>query len=243
MERLNGVVSGAPPLSGTFAAPWTRKSAPQTLPDPKQASLIERKQQLAQLADLGVAIPDEFRREMAMAGDWQTLSETPIYERGIKKEEEVDVKPGMLSTGVHKRRRNGNEDMEEEAESERVAREAWGSTFRIYTEAAPDGGEDLNTLLANSRVIGKGKGRAGGVGEAFQGVSVAPGPGTVPKSAQDLLPLEGIAVKREDSCEGAANILDASQMNAATNAIKQKEGGAGSGVIFKKRKIKPIRQR
>ena len=41
---------------------------------------------------MGVAIPEEFRREMAMAGDWQTLSERAIYDDVKEDEHRKDFK-------------------------------------------------------------------------------------------------------------------------------------------------------
>lgn len=113
-----------------------------------------REQQLAQLAEMGVAVPEEFRKEVAMAGEWQTLSETPLDEvtgERIKKEEgEGDFKPEGLNVGVRKRK--FLEDLaEEEAE---VRRNVWGSTTKSYP--GPKGGEqeeDLNTLLGKTKMV------------------------------------------------------------------------------------------
>lgn len=113
----------------------------------------DREQQLAQLAEMGVAVPEEFRKEVAMAGEWQTLSETPLDEitgERIKKEE-GDVKPEGLNVGVRKRK--FLEDLaEEEAE---VRRNVWGSTTKSYP--GPKGGEqeeeDLNTLLGKTKMV------------------------------------------------------------------------------------------
>lgn len=102
---------------------------------------------------MGVAVPEEFRKEVAMAGEWQTLSETPLDEvtgERIKKEE-GDVKPEGLNVGVRKRK--FLEDLaEEEAE---VRRNVWGSTTKSYP--GPKGGEqeeeDLNTLLVKTKMV------------------------------------------------------------------------------------------
>lgn len=102
---------------------------------------------------MGVAVPEEFRKEVAMAGEWQTLSETPLDEvtgERIKKEE-GDVKPEGLNVGVRKRK--FLEDLaEEEAE---VRRNIWGSTTKSYP--GPKGGEqdeeDLNTLLGKTKMV------------------------------------------------------------------------------------------
>lgn len=61
-----------------------------------QATPAQRKQQLAQLAEMGVSIPEEFRPDMAMAGEWQVTSERIIEPEGEKK-------PDALALGVRKR--------------------------------------------------------------------------------------------------------------------------------------------
>ena len=53
---------------------------------------------MAQLADMGVAIPEEYRRDMALAGDWQTTSVKVI------RDDNENGKPATKSIGVRKRK-------------------------------------------------------------------------------------------------------------------------------------------
>lgn len=108
--------------------------------------------QLVQLAEMGAAVPEDFRKEVAMAGEWQTLSETPLDEvTGARmKKEEGDVKLEGLSVGVRKRK-----ILEDQAEEEaEVRRNVWGSLTKSYP--GPRGGEqeeeDLNTLLGKTEM-------------------------------------------------------------------------------------------
>ena len=115
MDRLNGVVSGSGPKGGS--APWERRPGipPPSVGGNQQATPADRKRQLAQLAEMGVAVPEDFRREMAMAGDWQTTSERLVYDNDfVKKEDGDDVKADGLNIGVRKRKFEG---LEEEAEA------------------------------------------------------------------------------------------------------------------------------
>lgn len=118
-----------------------------------KAAPADREQQLAQLAEMGVAVPEEFRKEVAMAGEWQTLSETPLDEvtgERIKKEE-GEVKPEGLNVGVRKRK--FLEDLaEEEAE---VRRNVWGSMTKSYPgpKGGEQDGEDLKTLLGITKMV------------------------------------------------------------------------------------------
>lgn len=152
VSRLNGVVSGNPSTSsGSNVPPWQRKAAiPPLSSGPRQATPAERKQQLSQLAAMGVAVPEDFRREMAMVGDWQTLSERPLYEKAKEEEDSKDTKPPntgidrqKLNIGVRKRKYEGQD---EEAEAgARVVRKGWGSTTRTCGGSSDD--VDLDALL------------------------------------------------------------------------------------------------
>jgi len=89
-----------------------------------------------------VAIPSEFRGEMAMAGEWKTVSEKSLALK-VKMEEE-DVKLDSLSTGVRKRKFEGQEEAEEAGET--VVRKGWGSTFKSYP-GGKGAGDDIEALL------------------------------------------------------------------------------------------------
>ncbi len=93
---------------------------------------------------MGVAIPEEYRGEMAMAGEWKTVSERAI---SGAEDEYLDQKPGsLLNVGVRKRKFEGQE--EEEAAGETVARKGWGSGTRSYPGDAED--DDLDALLSGT---------------------------------------------------------------------------------------------
>ena len=134
VARLNGIVSG----SGGSSSPG-HIIAQSTSGPAKKATADDRKRQLKQLADLGVAVPEAYRREVAMAGDWETVSV-----RQIKKEE--DVKPDVLSFGTHKRKFEGQEEEEEAGTT--VVRKGWGSTTKKYPGSG-GGVEDIESLLKN----------------------------------------------------------------------------------------------
>lgn len=164
-----------------------------------------------------------------MAGDWQTTSERLIYDDDFaKKEEGGDVKPGALSLGVRKRKYEGQEEEEEAGGT--VVRKGWGSTLRTYPGAAVDE-EDLNALLKNTRKVPREDEGSQILGKAKEG---QPGLG---------LP----AIKREESA-GSSGVLDTilnqeAVVEASPEPFKQEEEPPDIGVVFKKRKAKPIRQK
>ena len=107
---------------------------------------------MAQLAEMGVAIPDEYRGDMALAGEWQTLSETKID----------DLEGAAKSIGVRKRKHDGEEEEEDEDDeggnpSERLVSKGWGSRMRSYPEAQNADNEDLDALLASTKDLKKPK--------------------------------------------------------------------------------------
>ncbi|KAI5282685.1 hypothetical protein KEM54_002629 [Ascosphaera aggregata] len=146
IERLKGIVFGG-------VAPGTSTARSIKLPPSTAASaapavvLAERKNQMAQLAEMGVAIPDEFRKEMAMVGDWTVVSETVEDDEAKMNATEA----AKLNVGVRKRK--ADEDEEAEKEEERVVKKGWGSKFRSLREDD----EDLDSLLAMTTSLSKKK--------------------------------------------------------------------------------------
>ncbi|KAK0509460.1 hypothetical protein JMJ35_007854 [Cladonia borealis] len=235
VDRLNGVVSG----TGSKAPPWERKSAIPAASASRQATPADRKKQLAQLAELGVAVPEDFRKEMAMVGDWQTTSERLIYDNAKKEEDGGDIKPEGLNIGVRKRKFEGQE--EEEEAGERVVRRGWGSTVRAYPGQEDD--KDLDALLTNTKILK----REGGIEGSVPTEPSSRVGGITNDYAQkeaSLVAADGQVIKRENSTENVV-LPDGTPEKAVAEAptIKQEDDAAATGVVFKKRKAKPIRQK
>ena len=207
----------------------------------RQATPADRKQQLKQLAEMEVAIPEEFRREMAMAGDWQTLSERAIYDDLKQEDDGKEFKPDALNIGVRKRKFEGQEEGEEA--EERVARKAWGSTTRTYPSVGGDVEDDLDSLLKSTKVT---KPEDGALNEDAKLTGLAAQP---PVEAESLktenAPFSRVPlIKKEDSDTGgvlSTNIPDLGDLGETS--IKTEDGPTDTGVVFKKRKAKQIRQR
>ena len=226
VARLNGLSKGS---SNAASSPGARTSPYASTQVSKDASAVERKQQLSQLASMGIAIPDEYRGEMAMAGDWQTLSQQPTKGR-LNVAADEDVKPDTLNIGVRKRR---HEEYEEEGEaSERVVRKGWGSTTKRYPGSA--GGDlDLDALLRDTKVLKREKDRI-----------------TQDPKAEEAA--EEPSIKREDSTASTSNVpnttlaLDeppAVKLETSGNIKEDAVEGPSTDVVFKKRKSKPLRNR
>ncbi|KAF1984785.1 hypothetical protein K402DRAFT_335921 [Aulographum hederae CBS 113979] len=151
VARLKGTASSASPGPGVGAsAPkelqWN-KTPTFAAPQPKgPVSLDERKRQMQQLADMGVAVavPEQFRPEMAMAGEWHVVSQKPVYSK--REENMEDVKPEARAMGVRKRK--APDDDEEDAHTI-LKKKGWGATYKSYPGAKGTAdGEDLDALFA-----------------------------------------------------------------------------------------------
>lgn len=139
-------MSGKPAPAAT-----TRPDGSQNRPSassniPRQVTAEDRKKQVAQLVEMGVAVPEEYRRDMAIAGDWQTVSVTRI---------EKDEEGPRLNTGVRKRKHEENEDEDYEAQvaAESNVRKGWGSATRSYPGATDDDTDDLDALLSRTKTV------------------------------------------------------------------------------------------
>ena len=221
------------------APPWKRKTAiPAASGNARQATPAERKQQLSQLAAMGVAVPDDFRKEMAMAGDWQTVSERPVYDT-IKQEGALndtklyhaDDNPEALNKGVRKRKYDGQD--EEEETGERIVRKGWCSTTRMYPPATGD--VDLDVLLNGTKI------------KQRQPIDEGPASSTTndqPAKDDGLNSTTNIdlahntpLIKREES----GHSDDVPDPATLVNTSAKQEEEPAAGFVFKKRKPKQIR--
>lgn len=227
VARLNGVVSGEGSSSVSVAGPsGTKDGAYTRAPVHKpQATAVQRKQQLAQLVEMGVAIPDEFRPDMAMAGEWQVTTETIIEEDG-------DKKPDALALGVRKRPITDEEEEAQEAKKRR-----WGSAYKSHPEEEEANG-DLDVLLGN--VIRKGKEVAQGniEGETISKVESEPKMKEEPSDVPALM-LPPEELEEASTVDG----VKIEQPDIGLGIAQGEEISSTSSVMFKKRKAKNIRQK
>jgi hypothetical protein len=244
VQRLNGIVagSGSDNQIGGGGAPWKRTPAAPAAP--QQTTASERKRQVAQLAEMGVAVPQEFRGEMALAGDWETVSERTIEESG------KDGDSSRINIGVRKRKFEGQE--EEEEAGERVVKKGWGSTTRKYPGFQEED-EDLDALLQTTTVVNGKKADS-------ERVKTETGPGDSTIKVEKAEAEEGevlSGVKKEDSEPGVSRWIPEDTNSTTNTAIKtekpeetnespdvakEAQEGQATGVVFKKRKPKHARK-
>ncbi|KAL1895435.1 hypothetical protein Sste5346_005241 [Sporothrix stenoceras] len=261
VERLNSLV-GEGGASSSIAPTQHRARPPpppQNNTQPQPSAGGPPREQLEQLAELGVSIPDEFRPELAMAGDW-TVTETRVVAVEDEQGNKVGGDNATRSVGVRKRPRgSGQEDDDEQkghSEFEKIDLDAavqglfkkprqWGRDPRTAGSSAraTDPAEDLDSLL-NSALA----------------KPVAPKKEEQPSSTDKASETKE-EIKNDIKEDGAALDDRPADTAPAPPTIKQEvEGGSGlgldappadtdekpetgGGVVFKKRKTKTVRQR
>ena len=232
VARLNGTRKD---MSG-----YGREPAAPASKDNQQATLAERKRQLQQLADMGVAVPDDARRDMAMAGDWQVQAAKPIYEDTIiAKSDEEDMMPEASTLAIGVRKRKFEDDEEKGEAGETVVREGWGSKIRKWQ--SDDNGE-LDNLLRLTRNTKPEAGDAPDTAHKNGSSGTLLTEESCPTKQNGSLAEQPI--KREDS-DDAAIITEGYGHGPIPilNAIKNEDNGVQSDVKFKKRKPKRDRAR
>ena len=212
VARLNGLVPSGHTVSASSSSGTKPKPTVPVRSAPVQATAEERKRQMQQLAAMGVAVPQEFRKDMAVAGEWSTVSETPIYRRPVKdefKEEDDDEdKEAMSSFGVRKRK---IDDEDEGLEAARSNKRNWGSSLKAYPGSKVDD-TDLDALLAGSATK--------------KDVVKSEEPNTDQKAG----------LKKENSGEVSATLAAIPAVDESVNQVKQEEDPVTAPVVFKKRK-------
>jgi hypothetical protein len=142
VARLNGLVPAASKASpsvatGSGGPPPTIEKRPE-----KKATLEDRKKQWEQLAAMGVALPDQARVDLAIAGDWKTVSEEVVGEVN----EDGEFKALALNKGVRKRKVDEEEEEREAAGEIITKRKGWGHTFKTFP-GSKGGADDVESLL------------------------------------------------------------------------------------------------
>jgi hypothetical protein len=232
VARLNGLVTGGGAASSSSSR--FRRGPTPSAPKP-QASAAQRKQQLAQLAELGVSIPDDFRPDMALAGEWQVTSQRVLEPDG---ETKVEAK----AMGV--KRERGEED--EDPEAAEIKKRRWGSKFR--THPAEEDDTDLDALL--NQVISNGHPPTVKVEMKSEGSN----PAEVKREGDiKSTPVNATLAENETDVPHVSERVkeEPQEMSKIPGEIPYSDGVAkqeeteqiATGIVFKKRKAKNIRQK
>ena len=89
VARLNNL-AGTPSASSSSSSSSTIAAPRPPPPRPVNAlSDAERKRQMKELESLGVALPDDYRAEMAMMGEWKSTEAPAVTEKKMTEKERV----------------------------------------------------------------------------------------------------------------------------------------------------------
>lgn len=236
IARLNGVVGGK--STDGASAPKAAQSGSGKAPA-KQASAAERKKQMQQLADMGVAVPEEFRREVALAGEWERVSVKPVVtaETMRVKSEGGEANIDGLAFGIRKRK--FEDQIEEEAIHAVVKKQAWGSKFKTYPGKGGAGDNELDALLS-----GLAPKKEATAEEETEVKPEAASAATTIKSEHPSEFEEEVA-KPDVGASGNATAPEFSE--AGVKAEEESKLSAipelpGAGIVFKKRKLKAAKK-
>ncbi|KAI0405149.1 hypothetical protein F4802DRAFT_200144 [Xylaria palmicola] len=219
IDRLNGITT-KPPAS--FSASSSAAAAAST---PAQ-----RQRQWEQLAEMGIDVPTELRRDMALAGEW-TVTNTRVIEDAPAPDNEGDSTPADVSavaTGVRKRPNEEDEDAKHEEEGIQnlfKKPKRWGRDSKNAT----DDNAALDALLST--------------------------PLTKPPKEEEnedekpsIKEESSPKIKKEESetdrlLSGTAQLADDEKSTGPTVKDEPDNEPANPVVVFKKRKPKNIRQK
>jgi hypothetical protein len=147
VDRLNKMVGASTTTNKTQAggAPKGPSSQRKTASN-GSLSAADQKRQWSQLAEMGIAVPDQLRPDMAMAGDWQAVAQ--------KRTDDTTTALQPTSTGIRKRKLDEDDQEEFDAGLAKTERKIWGKSVRTYP-GQHEQALDLDDLLAGTNQFKK----------------------------------------------------------------------------------------
>ncbi|KAI5855702.1 hypothetical protein BZA05DRAFT_389405 [Tricharina praecox] len=251
VERLNAIVSGG--SSSTAAQPNTQSVAkPEVARGEKWGAATraltaeEKKRQMKELEALGVAMPEEFRGDLALPGEWSTVSVTyekpKMTEKERMQKEIAEQQKKEMDEAERKRKWDELDEDDKEIRSFKIQERTYPGA------AAPD--VDVDSLF------GKGKSKVKveedvpvGKPVAFKVDKKEEGIKREDEAEDEGEDTREPLVKRERSESPPGITVKAEETNAPDVVLKKEEeeeeapAPAASGVVFKKRKAKSMRKK
>lgn len=229
VARLEAITGGGKSSGGFTSATASFTGGGAAARAPSEA---ERKRQLKELESLGVALPEEYRKDLALPGDWVAADTTGTSGESKKR------RLGLGSSVKQEEEESKEKAKEEIAKRRKVEEEEkkWNNLdddekalkgFKIETKTYPvDGdGSELDAPI----VFGKGKSK-----------HVPPKAPVGGSTGGEEIPTDhtedGMLIKKEQN--DASPDLDTT---APQQAVEEKP--VGEGVMFKKRKVKNMRKK
>ena len=157
---------------------------------------------------MGVALPEEARQDMGMAGDWKVVTKKVVGE--VNEQGQFEEK--QLNKGVHKRKIDETEEDRIAAEGLITKKKGWGHTYKSFPGSKGNDDDDVEALLGAKKTP-----------EVKEESSVKKEDPM--KGEEDTRTLQEIPTAEE------------AEANAAAAPVKQEEDAPPApAVVFKKRK-------
>jgi hypothetical protein len=157
---------------------------------------------------MGVALPEEARQDMGMAGDWKVVTKKLVGE--VNDQGKFEEK--QLNKGVHKRKIDEIEEERIAAEGLITRKKGWGHTYKAFPGSKGNDDDNLEALLGAKK------------SPAIKEDDTVKMEDPV-KGEEDTRALLDIPTAEEDAADAAAA------------PVKQEEDApAAPAVVFKKRK-------
>jgi hypothetical protein len=229
VERLNKVVGCASATTGAAsepAKPTTVRKTPAA-----RLSAEDQKRQWAQLAQMGIDVPDNFRAEMAMAGEWKSVPQAKMQEN--------EPVTDSLSVGVRKRKLDEEDEEDVESGTALSARKVWGKSIRTYPGDETQQ-QDLDSLLSGTISLKKDQLDQHVKQEptAEARAPFSPGPVDPASGASTASRVNTVVAKQEPSDDSTTRVKSEAVGGDAGGASLQKISVDAPIPVFKKRKAK-----
>lgn len=207
VARLNGLVPGASGAGPSVAAGVGDKATFSKKEPQKKATVEDRKKQWEQLAAMGVALPEEARQDMGMAGDWKVVTKQVVG----KVNEQGNFEESQLNKGVHKRKIDETEEDRIAAEGLITKKKGWGHTYKSFPGSKGKEDDDLEALFGTKKTAETNPEEKVKTEEPV-------------KDEEKAEPLHDIPT------------ADEAAATAAATPVKQEDDAPAPAVVFKKRK-------
>lgn len=96
---------------------------------------------------MGVALPEEARHDMGMAGDWKVVTKQVVGEVN----EQGHFEEKQLNKGVHKRKIDEAEEDRIAAEGMITKKKGWGHTYKSFPGSKGTDDDDIEALLGSKK--------------------------------------------------------------------------------------------
>ncbi|KIV88919.1 hypothetical protein PV10_08546 [Exophiala mesophila] len=223
VERLKGSQNAS--TTKTPSVPATQR---QSTSGPLSAA--DQKRQWSQLAEMGIQVPEQFRSEMAIPGDWSSLPTSSSQ----------DLPPeDPLSIGVRKRKATDEEEEEELIHQAPISR-GWGNTTKVFPG---QDSSDLSSLLSGTVALSKKSIKAKGEATTQEGKPSIPAKYKLEPDSEDVKSSEAGSLSKQVG-EGLEHSLSTkpiikTEENPVNDSSQLDQTPAEIQVpVFKKRKPK-----